>query len=94
MDSEERSGPSRKTLPSGKRATQEEMVPRHICIEHPAGAFGHQVSSAKYHMHGAVIKIRSTIPSNSALVNSSYKSTPHSCFILTALTFPRCCVCI
>ena len=49
------------------------IVPSVICIEHPAGAPGHQVSSAKYHMHGAVIKIRSIIPSNSALVNSSHE---------------------
>ena len=54
--------------------TEGKIVPSVICIEHPAGAPGHQVSSAKYHMHGAVIKIRSIIPSNSALVNSSHES--------------------
>ena len=57
-----------------KTHTGGKIVPSVICIEHPAGAPGHQVSSAKYHMHGAVIKIRSIIPSNSALVNSSHES--------------------
>ena len=50
------------------------MVPSLICIEHPAGAPSHQVSGAKYHMHGEVIKVRSTIPSDAALVNSSHES--------------------
>ena len=54
--------------------TAGEMVPSLICIGHSAGAPGHQASCAKYNMHGAVIKIRSTIPSSSALVNSSHES--------------------
>lgn len=75
MDSEEVWALKEDTTHWGRGThTGGEMVSSHICIEHPAGAPGHQVSSAKYHMHGAVIKIRSTIPSNSALVNSSHKS--------------------
>lgn len=66
------------------------MVPckTYLYIEHPAGAFGHQVSSAKYHMHGAVIKIRFIIPSLLLLVNSSHKSAPKFLlpFILLSLS--------
>ena len=96
-----RSGSSRKTLPSGEEGPTQEgrwcgtchaSSARSTQLEH----LGTKHSVPGLTLHGAVIHIRSTDPSNAALVNSTAQVCfLNSCFIHTALFFPRgACACV